>query len=41
MRVGVLSDTHNLLRPRLLERLAGCILTVTGNRIVPEILAVE
>lgn len=24
MRVGVLSDTHNLLRPRVLERLAGC-----------------
>jgi len=24
MRVGVISDTHNLLRPRVLERLAGC-----------------
>ncbi len=24
MRVGVLSDTHNLLRPRVLELLAGC-----------------
>lgn len=24
MRVGVLSDTHNLLRPRVLERLARC-----------------
>jgi putative phosphoesterase len=24
MRVGVLADTHNLLRPRVLERLAGC-----------------
>jgi putative phosphoesterase len=24
VRVGVLSDTHNLLRPRVLERLAGC-----------------
>jgi putative phosphoesterase len=24
MRVGVVSDTHNLLRPRVLERLAGC-----------------
>lgn len=24
MRVGVLSDTHNLLRPRVLEVLAGC-----------------
>lgn len=24
MRVGILSDTHNLLRPRVLERLAGC-----------------
>jgi len=24
MRVGVLSDTHNLLRPEVLERLAGC-----------------
>lgn len=24
MRVGVVSDTHNLLRPRVLERLQGC-----------------
>lgn len=24
MRVGILSDTHGLLRPRVLERLAGC-----------------
>lgn len=24
LRVGVLSDTHNLLRPRVLELLAGC-----------------
>lgn len=24
MRVGVISDTHNLLRPQVLERLAGC-----------------
>ena len=24
MRVGVLSDTHNLLRPQVLELLAGC-----------------
>jgi hypothetical protein len=24
MRVGVLSDTHNLLRPRVIELLAGC-----------------
>ncbi|HEV7506044.1 MAG TPA: metallophosphoesterase family protein [Thermoanaerobaculia bacterium] len=24
MRVGVVSDTHNLLRPGVLERLAGC-----------------
>lgn len=24
MRVGVISDTHNILRPRVLERLAGC-----------------
>ena len=24
MRVGVVSDTHNLLRPRVLERLEGC-----------------
>jgi putative phosphoesterase len=24
MRVGVLSDTHNLLRPSVLDRLAGC-----------------
>jgi uncharacterized protein len=24
LRVGILSDTHNLLRPRVLERLAGC-----------------
>ena len=25
MRVGVLSDTHDLLRPRVLELLAGCV----------------
>lgn len=24
MRIGVVSDTHNLLRPRVLELLAGC-----------------
>jgi putative phosphoesterase len=24
MRVGVISDTHNLLRPRVIELLAGC-----------------
>ena len=24
VRIGVISDTHNLLRPRVLERLAGC-----------------
>lgn len=24
MRVGILSDTHNLLRPEVVERLAGC-----------------
>ncbi|MFL6196024.1 MAG: metallophosphoesterase family protein [Thermoanaerobaculia bacterium] len=24
MRIGILSDTHNLLRPRVLELLAGC-----------------
>ncbi|HEX9941421.1 MAG TPA: metallophosphoesterase family protein [Thermoanaerobaculia bacterium] len=24
VRIGILSDTHNLLRPRVLERLAGC-----------------
>jgi putative phosphoesterase len=24
MRIGVLADTHNLLRPRVLELLAGC-----------------
>lgn len=24
MRVGVISDTHNLLRPQVLERLRGC-----------------
>ena len=24
MRVGILSDTHNLLRPQVLEKLAGC-----------------
>jgi putative phosphoesterase len=24
VRIGVLADTHNLLRPRVLERLAGC-----------------
>lgn len=31
MRVGVLSDTHNLLRSRVLERLAGCELILHGG----------
>ncbi len=40
MRVGVLSDTHNLLRPRVLELLAGCDrLLHAGDVGRPEILA--
>jgi putative phosphoesterase len=40
MRIGVLSDTHNLLRPRVLERLAGCDrLLHAGDVGGPEILA--
>jgi putative phosphoesterase len=40
MRVGVLSDTHNLLRPRVLELLAGCDrLLHAGDVGGPEILA--
>ena len=39
MRVGVLSDTHNLLRPQVLERLAGCDrLLHAGDVGGPEIL---
>jgi hypothetical protein len=40
MRVGVLSDTHGLLRPRVLERLAGCERILhAGDVGGPEILA--
>jgi len=39
MRVGVLADTHNLLRPRVLELLAGCDrLLHAGDVGEPEIL---
>jgi uncharacterized protein len=39
MRVGVLADTHNLLRPRVLELLAGCDrLLHAGDVGGPEIL---
>jgi putative phosphoesterase len=40
MRVGVLSDTHNLLRPQVLELLAGCDRILhAGDVGEPEILA--
>ena len=40
MRVGVLSDTHGLLRPRVLELLAGCDRILhAGDVGSPEILA--
>jgi uncharacterized protein len=40
MRVGVLADTHGLLRPRVLERLAGCALLLhAGDVGEPGILA--
>src|SRR5262249_46217127 len=40
MRVGVLADTHNLLRPEVLARLAGCDrLLHAGDVGGPEILA--
>jgi len=39
MRVGVLADTHNLLRPRVLELLAGCDRILhAGDVGAPEIL---
>jgi uncharacterized protein len=39
-RLGVLADTHGLLRPRVLERLAGCeLLLHAGDVGEPEILA--
>ncbi|HVT57151.1 MAG TPA: metallophosphoesterase family protein [Thermoanaerobaculia bacterium] len=39
MRVGVVADTHNLLRPRVLERLAGCRLILhAGDVGEPQIL---
>ncbi|MBV8202274.1 MAG: metallophosphoesterase family protein [Acidobacteria bacterium] len=33
MRVGVLADTHGVLRPAVLERLAGCDLLLHGGDI--------
>jgi len=40
MQVGVLADTHNLLRPRVLELLAGCDRILhAGDVGEPEILA--
>jgi putative phosphoesterase len=40
MRVGILADTHGLLRPRVLERLAGCDrLLHAGDVVDLEILA--
>jgi putative phosphoesterase len=40
MRVGILADTHGLLRPRVLERLAGCDrLLHAGDVGDPEVLA--
>jgi putative phosphoesterase len=40
MRVGVLSDTHGLLRPRVLELLTGCELILhAGDVGGPQILA--
>ncbi len=40
MRIGVLADTHNLLRPRVLELLAGCDRILhAGDVGEPEILA--
>jgi uncharacterized protein len=40
MRVGVIADTHNLLRPRVLERLAGCERILhAGDVGEPELLA--
>jgi len=39
MRVGILSDTHGLLRPAVLERLAGCERILhAGDVGAPEIL---
>ncbi len=39
-RLGVLADTHGLLRPRVLERLAGCdLLLHAGDVGEPDILA--
>ena len=38
-RVAVLSDTHGLLRPEVLEKLAGCDAIIHGGDInKPEIL---
>jgi putative phosphoesterase len=40
MRIGVLSDTHNLLRPQVLDLLAGCDRILhAGDVGQPEILA--
>lgn len=40
MRIGILSDTHNLLRPRVLDLLAGCDRILhAGDVGSPELLA--
>ena len=40
MRVGILADTHGVLRPRVLERLAGCALLLhAGDVGTPAVLA--
>src|SRR5580658_1132440 len=40
LRVGVLADTHGLLRPEVLERLAGCdVLLHAGDVGDPEVLS--
>ncbi len=40
LRIGVLADTHGLLRPRVIERLGGCdLLLHAGDVGTPEVLA--